>query len=163
MPPEVFDAINAQIGMELASARLYLSMAAHFHAEHLPGFAHWMRLQADEENEHAMRLFDHLFERQQRPVLGALEAPPAQFGSVREVVQAVVDHEAKVTASIHTLLELAESHKDHATASMLDWFVTEQVEEEKQAGDVLGRLDLIESTGGSLIMLDKEMGKRGRD
>lgn len=160
MPDAVAKAVNAQITMEFASFYLYLAMAAYFERTDLPGFAHWMRRQADEERAHAMRLFEFMVQRKARIELGALTAPPDSFGSPRQAIEQVAAHEAKVTMSIHALFELAAAHKDHPTAVHLHWFIDEQVEEEKQTADLLGRLRLVEQGQGDLLTIDQELARR---
>jgi ferritin len=157
----VQDAINDQIQKEFYSAYLYLSMAAHFEEHNLGGFAHWMRVQCQEEQEHAMKFFDYLHERGGTVKLQAIDQPPAEWKSALELFNQVLEHEQKVTASIHTLYELALKENDYATQIMLQWFITEQVEEEKNAAQIIGDLKLIDAHGTALLMLDHQLGKRG--
>ncbi|OGO21779.1 MAG: ferritin, partial [Chloroflexi bacterium RBG_16_51_16] len=124
----VQDAMNAQINKEWYSSLLYLSMAAYFENKNLPGFSHWMRLQADEEREHAMKFYEHLIERGGRVLLNAIEAPITDWQSSLEVFKEAQAHEAKVTASINALYELAQKEKDYPAQVLLQWFITEQVE-----------------------------------
>jgi ferritin len=159
----VQDAMNEQINKELFSAYLYLSMAAYFEAKNLPGFAHWMRVQADEEREHAMKFYDFILERGGQVTLKAIEAPAMEWLSSLAVAEEVAAHEAKVTASIHALYELALKEKDYPAQIMLQWFITEQVEEEKNAGEILASLKLIEERGTAVLMLDHRLAKRGGD
>ena len=154
------DAINEQIKNELYSAYLYLSMAAYSEDASLPGFANWMRLQAQEEVSHAMKLFDFVNERGGRVVLHAIDQPPAEFESARDIFARTLEHEQKVTASINALVNLAIGEKDHATNAFLQWFVTEQVEEEEHAGTILARFELAGDHVGALFMLDRELGAR---
>jgi ferritin len=154
------DAINDQINKEFFSSYLYLSMAAYFEERNLPGFATWMRKQADEERGHGMKLYDHMVERAGRVVLKGIEAPKTDWKSSLEVFEDVAEHEAKVTASIHALYELALKEKDYPAQVMLQWFITEQVEEEKNAAEVLSNLKLIEERGTAVLMLDHRLGKR---
>jgi ferritin len=154
------DALNDQINKELFSSYLYLSMAAHFEDRNLPGFAIWMRKQADEEREHGMKIYDHLLERGARVMLKAIEAPKTDWASTREVFEEVAAHEAKVTASIYALYELALQEKDYPAQVMLHWFIAEQVEEEKNAAEILTQVRLIEERGTAVLMLDHRLGKR---
>ena len=154
------DAMNEQINKEMFSSYLYLSMAAYFEGKNLPGFANWMRLQAEEEREHAMKFYDFILERGGRVELKAIEAPKLEWGSNLEVVEEVAAHEALVTASINSLYELALKEKDYPAQIMLQWFITEQVEEESNAGQVVADLKLIEERGTAVLMLDKQLGKR---
>lgn len=154
------DALNEQINKELYSAYLYLSMAAHCEAESLPGFAIWMRLQAQEELGHAMRFFDHVNNRGGRVVLKAIEMPPPVWKSPLEVFEQVLGHEQKVTGMINHLYELAVNENDYATQMELQWFITEQVEEEDSAGQVVDQLKMVGDQPMGLLMLDKQLGTR---
>ncbi|HMU93837.1 MAG TPA: ferritin [Anaerolineales bacterium] len=155
------DAMNDQINKELFSSYLYLSMAAYFEDKNLPGFAHWMRIQEAEEREHAMKFYDFILERGGRVMLKAIEAPKTDWKSALEVAEEVAAHEAKVTASIHALYELALKEKDYPAQVMLQWFISEQVEEEKNAAEIVANLKLIEERGTAVLMLDHRLGKRG--
>jgi ferritin len=155
------DALNEQINKEFFSSYLYLSMAAYFEDRNLMGFGHWMRLQADEEREHAMKLYDFILDRGGRVMLKAIGAPAIDWKSNLEVAEEVAAHEGKVTASIHTLYELALQEKDYAAQAMLQWFITEQVEEEKNAAELVAKLRLIEERGTAVLMLDHRLSKRG--
>lgn len=155
------DAMNEQINKELFSSYLYLSMAAYFEDRNLPGFAHWMRVQEAEEREHAMKFYDFILERGGKVTLKAVDAPKTRWKSTLEVAEEVAAHEAKVTASIHALYELALKEKDYPSQIMLQWFISEQVEEEKNAAEIVGNLKLIEERGTAVLMLDHRLGKRG--
>ncbi len=161
IPQKVQDAINEQIRNELDSAYLYLAMSAHFEAEALTGFAHWMRVQAREEVTHGMKLFDYLAERGGKVTLGALGAPPSAFDSPLAIFRQAYAHEQKITSLIHALYTLATDEKDYATQLALGWFVNEQVEEEKTASDIAARLELVGDNRVALLMLDRELGARG--
>jgi ferritin len=154
------DAINDQIHKELYSSYLYLSMAAYFEDKNLSGFAHWMRVQEAEEREHAMKFYDFLLERGGKVVLKTLDAPKTEWSSTLEVAEEVAAHEAKVTASIYALYETALKEKDYPAQIMLQWFITEQVEEEKNAADIVANLKLIEDRGTAIFVLDHQLGKR---
>jgi ferritin len=157
------DAVNDQINKELYSSYLYLSMAAYFEDNNLPGFAHWMRVQEAEEREHAMKLYDFLLERGGKVILKAIDAPKTEWKSALEVAEEVAAHEAKVTASIYSLYETALKEKDYPAQVMLQWFITEQVEEEKNAAEIVANLKRIESHDTAVLMLDHRLGKRGED
>ena len=156
----VQDAMNEQIGNELFSAYQYLSMAAYCESENLPGFAHWMRSQAQEETVHAMKFYDFILERSGRVVLGAIDGPLVEFGSPLEVFQSALEHEKMVTGMINNLYGLAIRENDYASQTFLQWFVTEQVEEEKNAGDVVETLKMIGDGTEALFLLDRELGRR---
>ncbi len=157
------DAINEQINKELYSSYLYLSMASFFEEKNLPGFAKWMHVQADEEREHGMKFYEFLIDRGGRALLKAIAAPQTDWQDSKDAFTDVAKHEAYVTASINTLYELALKEKDYPTQVMLQWFINEQVEEEKNATDILAQLDLIDAKGTAVLMLDKQLGKRGAD
>ena len=136
-------------------------MAAHFEAASLRGFGHWMRLQAAEEYTHAMKFYDYILERGGEVVLGAIDAPAAEFGPPLAIFEEAYAHEQKVTASIHTIYVQAVKEADFAAQAFLDWFVTEQVEEEANAQEIVDRLRLAGDSGAALLMLDAEM--KGRE
>jgi ferritin len=155
--------MNEQINKELFSSYLYLSMAAYFEDHNLSGFAAWMRVQAEEEREHAMKFFDFVLERGGKVLLKGIDAPKTAWTSTLEIAEEVVAHEAKVTASIYALYELALKEKDYPAQVMLQWFINEQVEEEKNAAEIVANLKLIEERGTAVLMLDKQLGKRKAD
>ena len=154
------EAINNQINKEMFSSYLYLSMAAYFEENNLSGFAHWMRLQTAEENEHGMKFYDYLVERGGRVSLGAIAAPKATWASSLEAFQEALSHEEMITASINSLYEIALKEKDYASQIFLQWFISEQVEEEKNASDIIHQLKMIDAHGTAVLMLDKQLGKR---
>lgn len=156
-------AINEQINKELYSSYLYLSMAAYFEDQNLPGFAKWMYVQEGEEREHGKKFYEYLVDRGAKVELKAIAAPATTWKSSLDVFKEVQKHEAAVTASINSLYELALSEKDYASQIMLQWFITEQIEEEKNAAEIVQKLELIESKGTAVLMLDHELGHRGRD
>lgn len=157
------DAINEQIKNEIYSAYLYLSMSAHFEANNLPGFAHWMRIQYEEELSHALKLFDHVNERGGRVTLFAISQPPGEWKTSLEVFNEVLEHEQLVTSLIHKLYYIATQEKDYAAQVMLHWFISEQVEEEKNAAEIVETLKLIDAHGTAVLMLDRQLSKRGKD
>jgi ferritin len=157
------DAMNEQIKNELYSAYLYLSMSAYCEAANLPGFAHWMRMQAEEEVSHAMKFYQFIHERGGRVVLQAIDQPPVEFQSPLNAFEQTLEHEQKVTAMIHDLYTLAAQEKDYASQAFLQWFVTEQVEEEDSATQIVETLKMIGDKGHALLMLDRELGRREAD
>ena len=158
--PAVQQALNDQVQKELHSAYIYLSMAAYFEAENLPGAAHWMRGQAGEEQEHAMKLFDFIQDRGGRVTLQAIDAPPATFSSPLAVFEASYAHEQKVTKSIHDLYALAVKEADYPTQVMLQWFIDEQVEEEKNASAIMAQLKMVGDSPAALFMIDRQLAAR---
>ena len=157
---KVQKAINDQITAEFDSSYLYLAMSAWCEEQNLKGFARWMRVQAEEEKQHGFKLFDYLVDRGGKVVLGALGAPPENFDSIEDVFQKTLDHERKVTARIHKLNELAIQEKDHATVAHLQWFITEQVEEEASAEEILNQIKMVEGRPGTIFYIDREVGRR---
>jgi len=155
--------MNEQVKHELFSAYLYLSMAAHFEAANLGGFASWMRLQAAEEQEHAMKFFDFILDRGGKVALQAIDQPQVEFGTPLNVFEKVLAHEQHVTALIHKLYALAVKDEDYASQVFLNWFVTEQVEEEKNASTILETLKLIGDKSNAIYQLDHQLGKRTAD
>jgi ferritin len=156
----VQDALNAQLQMELVSAYAYLAACAYFERSNLPGFAHWMRLQSREELGHAMKIFDFINDRGGRVELKAIEQPLADFPSPLAVMEQALQHERRVTASINRLYDLAVKEADYPTQVLMQWFVTEQVEEEKSASLIVEQLKLIGDDGTGLLLLDRRLGER---
>lgn len=143
----VYHALNEQVKHEFYSAYLYLSMAAYFDVENLPGFSSWMRKQFSEEQEHAMRLYEYIHDRGGHVELGAIDKPQSEFASALEVFEISLEHEKKVTALIHDIYAVAVKENDLATQVFLQWFITEQVEEEKTFTQVK---ELLEKAGSDL-------------
>jgi ferritin len=154
------DALNQQLKQELYASYLYLAMAAYCDEQKLTGFAHWMRLQADEERMHAMKIFDFIQDRDGRVVLQALPQPPRDFGSPSGVFEQVLAHEQEVTSLIEQLYRKAAAEQDHATQIFLEWFISEQVEEEKTATRILDTLRLAGDDKVGLLLMDRELGAR---
>lgn len=154
------DAVNAQINAELYSSYLYFSMAAYFEAENMPGAANWLKVQALEELTHADKFYAYVVDRGGRVLMSAIDAPPTEWDSPLAAFEAVLEHEEGVTARINQLVDLAGQEKDHATSSFLQWFVNEQVEEEKSAADVITQMRLAAQAPGALFMIDRELGAR---
>ena len=154
------DALNDQINAEYYSSYLYLSMAAHSEAINLKGFANWFRVQAREEMVHAMKMFDFVLERGGQVTLKAIEGPPTAWDSPVAIFEATLEHEIHVTSLINKLVDLAIAESDHAANAFLQWFVTEQVEEEASADEVLQKLKLMGDAPGGIFMLDQELAQR---
>lgn len=160
LKPAIQDALNKQINEELFSSYLYLSMAAYFESTNLKGMAQWMRFQAQEELGHAMKFIDYVNERDGRVLLAAIKAPETNWQGPADVFQHVYEHECRISGLINQLADLALTEKDHATGTILQWFITEQVEEEATALDVVGKLKLVGDNGVAIFMLDAELGQR---
>jgi ferritin len=159
LDPKIEAALNDHLQHELASAYLYLAMAAHFEAANFPGSARWMRKQAGEETAHAMKVFDYLADRDGRITLQAIAQPPAQFANTEDVWKEALGNEQKVTGVIGALYAAAQKAGDHATAAMLQWFVTEQVEEEKTVRTILEQVQQIGQLSSAMFFLDRHLGK----
>ncbi|MGH9340517.1 MAG: ferritin [Acidobacteriota bacterium] len=157
---KIQDALNEQIKDEYYASYLYLSMSAWCAAQNLSGFAHWMRLQSQEELAHALKLLDYMCNRGAHVVLHAIDKPPSDFKSMLDMFEQSLRHEQKVTEKINELYELALREKEHATEIELQWFIREQVEEEKTATDIVERLKLVQQDGTALLLLDNQLGAR---
>jgi ferritin len=156
----MLDALNEQINAELYSAYLYQAMAAHFAAGNLKGFAHWMDLQAKEEQAHARKMYEFLLDRGGRVTLKAIAAPPAEWKSPLAIFEESYAHEQKVTGLIHKLVDLARAESDHASEVFLAWFVSEQVEEEANASEIVEKLKMVKDHTQGLLMMDAHLGQR---
>jgi ferritin len=155
------DALNAHLAEELASSYLYLAMAADCESRNLPGFAHWLRTQSEEERGHAMKFFDFVQNRGWRVKLQGLDAPPADFGSPLQLFERVLAAEREVTNKINQLYASASEVEDYASQAFLQWFVSEQVEEEKTASGIVETLRMIGDDQVALLVLDRELAGRG--
>jgi len=156
----IVQAINEQITREMYSSNLYLSMAGYFQSVNLSGFAHWMRIQAQEEMLHANKFFDYLLARGGKTKISAIDEPPFNWDSPLDVFEASYKHEQFVTECIGKIADLTMKESDHATFSMLQWFITEQVEEEANVSEIVEKLRLIADFKGGLIMMDAELKQR---
>ncbi len=154
------EALNKQVNREYYSAYLYLAMSVYFESVNMKGFASWMRVQAKEEHAHGDKFLDYLMARGGKVTLGDIEAPKAKWASAGKVFEEVYAHEQKVTGMINTLVDLAIKEKDHATFEMLQWFVKEQVEEEKNSSEILEQIKIVGDVPGHLFYLDHHLGKR---
>lgn len=161
MPDDLTAAFNEQITMELASSVAYLQMAAYFEGENLTGMASWMRLQAEEEKEHAQRFMSFVLDRGSEVKLGAIEAPESGFDSVEQVFETALTEEQEVTRAIHDLYRLASDKGDLASYPFLETFIAEQVEEESRVEGILERVRLAGGESSATLLLDNELGARG--
>lgn len=153
-------ALNKQINEELASAYIYAAMANYFEETNLRGFAHWMRMQTDEEVVHARKIRDYIIDRGGKVVLTDIKAPQNEWASALDAFEAAYKHECHISQCINNLSTLAQELKDHATHQFLEWFVAEQVEEEANADEIVQQLKLVEGAPGGLFLLDREMAQR---
>jgi ferritin len=159
--PKMEAALNAQINEEMYSSYLYLAMAAYFNSIDLPGFSSWMRVQAKEEESHAMKLFDFIQERGGRVALAKIKEPTKEWASPQAAFEAALAHERHISGRIDKLVDLSRAENDHAAEFFLQWFVKEQVEEEATADAIVKRLNMIGESKNGLFMMDHNLGKRG--
>jgi ferritin len=160
MNAKVEKALNEQIHAEFFSFYLYLTVAAYFTAHHLDGFAHWMRIQAQEEFGHAMKLLDYLAERGGTVELMALDAPQREWASPSTAIEAVLNHEQHISQRINKIVDLATAENDHATTVLMHWYVNEQVEEEATADTLFHQVKMVEDSPHGLLMIDRELAGR---
>jgi len=154
-------AFNDQINKELDSSYLYLSMANYFDTINLKGFAHWMKIQAQEELLHAMKTFDYIHERGASVVLSTIQGPKTTWTNPINALEDFYLHETQVTKNINNLYVLCQSEKDPASVIFLQWYIQEQVEEEALSLDLLNKLKMIQDNNAAIYMLDKELSSRG--
>lgn len=160
MDEKMVEALNSQLNAEMYSAYLYLSMGTYFEDLDLSGFANWMRVQAQEEMTHAMKIHDYIIQRGDRVTLTKIDAPPIDWESPVKAFEHVYEHEQKVTGLINQLVNLALSLGDHATNNFLQWFVAEQVEEEESSSGVLKKVKMANDSLSAMLMLDAELAQR---
>jgi len=157
---KVTDALNEQINAEMWSAYLYLSMSAYFQSNNLAGFANWMRIQYQEEMSHALKFFDYVTERGGKVELKPIAEVKTEWKNAIEVFKETLVHEQKVTSLINNLVNIAIEEKDHASNNFLQWYVSEQVEEESNVDKLLGELILVDGNGHGMLLLDRELATR---
>ena len=160
MNKKVYELLNDQINKELYSAYLYLDISNFYSDQGLDGFASWYRIQAAEEEEHAMKIYDYLLDNGQKVVLKAIDAPEEKFKDLSAPIDKAAEHERYVTSLIHAIYEAAVKAKDYRTTQFLDWFVAEQGEEEKNADDLVSKMALFGGDPKSLYLLDQELAGR---
>ena len=160
MNKKVYKVFNEQVQAELYSAYMYLAMSVHLEDENFKGMAHWMRLQYEEEREHAFRLMKFMQERGAKPELLQIDMPPAEYGTPLEVFTKALEHEKYVTSRIHEMYEVAMKEKDYAAMSHLLWFIDEQVEEEEQTREIVDKLMMVGDNMNGLFVIDNQLGSR---
>ena len=160
MNKKVYKVFNEQVQAELYSAYMYLAMSVHLEDENFKGMAHWMRLQYEEEREHAFRLMKFMQERGVKPELLQIDMPPAEYGTPLEVFSKALEHEKYVTSRIHEMYEVAMKEKDYAAMSHLLWFIDEQVEEEDQTREIVDKLTMVGDNMNGLFVIDGQLGAR---
>lgn len=160
MNQKLVDAFNSQIQFEIHSALIYKAMQAYFEAEDFPGMANWMNIQYQEELSHAEKLFAYVCEAGGRAKMLAMDEPCNEYSSPLEVFETALAHEQIVTGRINDLMDLAQETRDHAAQICLQWFITEQLEEEANAGLIIKKLKMVEGDGRGLLMIDQELAQR---
>jgi ferritin len=160
MKKKILNAFNRHLNAEAFSAHLYKSMSAYLESVGLKGMAHWMRLQADEEMIHEMKFFDFIISRGGKVLLSQIDTPPTEWKSALAVFEAAYEHEQMITDKINKLVDLTIAESDHASNAFLQWFVTEQVEEEESVLEVVDQLKMIGDDRSALFMIDKDLGQR---
>ena len=160
MNKKVYKVFNEQVQAELYSAYMYLAMSVHLEDENFKGMAHWMRLQYEEEREHAFRLMKFMQERGVKPELLQIDMPRAEYGTPLEVFSKALEHEKYVTSRIHEMYEVAMKEKDYAAMSHLLWFIDEQVEEEDQTREIVDKLMMVGDNMNGLFVIDNQLGSR---
>ena len=156
----VLNALTTQLNHEQFASHLYLAMSAYFIEQNLPGFAHWMRRQVEEESFHALKLFDYIERRRGRIVLKAINEPPVDWESPLAAVEAAFKHEQKVSAGVNAIIDICRDERDYATENFLQWFVSEQVEEEAAVDLVVQKLIKVQDSPSGMFILDNEMQQR---
>lgn len=155
------DLMNNQIQAEIYSANMYLAMSVYCEAQNFKGAGNWLKIQYNEEISHAMKFVNYILERGGEVEIKAIDAPPVKYGSLLKVFEEVLAHEKKVTALIHNLYEVALKEKDYAAQVFLQWFIEEQVEEEANASEILGKLEMVgEKNINGVMYVDKELARR---
>lgn len=153
-------AFNAQINAEIYSAYLYLSMATYLDSTGYTGMALWMKKQAQEEMQHAMKFYDFIYSRSGKVTLTKIDSPTSSWKTLLQLFEDVYDHECKVSSLINSLVELSQEENDYASLVFLQWFVTEQIEEEASALEIVDKLKMLKDSKPALYMLDKELSRR---
>ncbi len=157
---KIENALNEQIKYEYFSSYLYLAMSAYCDSINMPGFTTWMRRQSNEEMTHALKLFDYVLNRDGNVKLKSIPEPPQKYTSLEKIFKQVYEHEIEVTGLINKLYELASKENDHATSVELQWFISEQVEEERTSKDIWEKLKLAGNNSSALLILDRELSQR---
>lgn len=156
----LFDALNAQVNYEFYSEYAYMAMAAYCESQDLQGFSNFFKVQAQEERFHAMKFYNYIFQMEGRVYLKAITEPEVEFNSILDVFKAGLEHEKKVTKRVYDLMDIAMEEREHATISLLKWFIDEQVEEENNFNNLIKRLGRMGDNPAALYMLDTELAAR---
>jgi ferritin len=153
-------AINDQVNFEFYSEYSYLAMAAYCEAQDMPGFANFFKVQAQEERFHALKFYDYIYQMNGSVTFSALEKPQSEFKDILDVFIHGFEHEKEVTKRIYNLMDIAMNEREHATISLLKWFIDEQVEEENSFNTIIKRLQRVIGSPAALFMLDEELAAR---
>lgn len=157
---KIAEILNKQVNEEIFSSYLYLSMSNFFSSLNLNGFAKWMRMQSQEEYGHGMKIYDYILQRDGKVTLTKIDTPKAVWKSPLDVFQETLKHERHISSCINNIANLAIQEKDHATTNFFQWFISEQVEEEANASNIVEKMKMIGDNKGGLFMLDRELGQR---
>ena len=160
MNKKVYKVFNEQVQAELYSAYMYLAMSLYLEDKNFKGMASWLKVQYEEEREHAFRLAKFMQERGVKPELLQIDAPPAEYGTPLEVFTKALEHEQYVTSRIHSMYEVAVKEKDYAAMTHLHWFIDEQVEEEDQTREIVDKLTMVGDNMNGLFVIDSQLGAR---
>ena len=158
--PNMIEALNKQINAEIFSSYLYLSMSAYYESIGLRGFANWMRIQAQEELQHAMRFYNFIHDRDGEVTLTAIDGPKTEWDSALSAFEDAYAHEKKISSMIHNLVDIAISERDHSANTFLQWFVNEQVEEEATAKEMIDKIKLVDDNKSGLFLIDQDLASR---
>ncbi len=158
--PKIEKMLVDQMNFEFYSAYIYMSMVAYLESVDLQGFAHWMKIQVQEEMSHSLKFYNYIVERGGRPFFTAVPEPKKEWASVKEVFEDALHHELEVTRRINEIATTTIAENDHATRSFLNWYVDEQVEEESNAEQIIKKLKMINDNASALFLLDKELALR---
>ena len=160
MNKKVYKVFNEQVQAELYSAYMYLAMSLYLEDKNFKGMASWLKIQYEEERQHAFRLAKFMQERGVKPELLQIDAPPAEYGTPLEVFTKALEHEQYVTSRIHSMYEVAVKEKDYAAMTHLHWFIDEQVEEEDQTREIVDKLTMVGDNMNGLFVIDSQLGAR---
>jgi ferritin len=157
---KLLTALNEQVNYELYSEYSYLAMASYCESQDFPGFAHFFKVQAQEERFHAMKFYDYIYQMEGRVSFKAMPSPQNEYSSIVDVFKSGLEHERIVTKKIYNLMDIAMDEREHATISLLKWFIDEQVEEENSFNTLIKKLERISHDPAALFSLDTELSAR---
>ncbi|MCR4902561.1 MAG: ferritin [Butyrivibrio sp.] len=160
MNEKVVELLNAQVNKEFFSAYMYLGVSQYYTRQNLPGFASWYMIQAQEEQEHAMKFYNYLVDNDVLVELSQIIPATSDYKDPLAAAKAADKHEHYITAEIEKIMDAAVKDKDYRTQLFLNWFITEQEEEERNSKDMIAKIEMIGNDNKGLYMLDKELGER---